>query len=133
MPVEFQYRNGIVYGAFKSPLSLDAVKDSIGQFVNSGEFAPDSNTLWDLRALDFTTVDRELELQLIEIRKQYPERGEARIAFVTGDDPLAYGMTRMYEMLSGSLPQQMRVFKDFAEAEAWLLPRQTVVKADSAL
>jgi len=72
-----------------------------------------------LRELDFTKVDRDMERGLVEIRKQHPERGQARIAFVLDDD-LAFGMMRMYEALSVRLTQQMYVFRDYAKAQAWL-------------
>ncbi len=127
MPVEFYYENGIVYGAFKSPLSIDEIKKSMTLLTKSARFPPDADALWDLRELDFATVGRDMEMQLVEIRKQYPERGQARIAFVVGND-FAFGMTRRYEMLSANLPQQIRVFRDYAKAEVWLSLRKAVMK-----
>jgi len=119
MPIEFNYENGIIYGAFKSPLSLDEIKRAIALLAKSTQFPADANTLWDLREMDFTQVDHDMERQLVEIRRQYPERGQARIAFVVDND-LAFGMMRRYEMLSVHLPQQICVFREYAEAEAWL-------------
>jgi len=119
MSVEFHYKNSIVYGAFKSPLNLDEIKKAIALLTKSTQFPADANTLWDLRELDFTQIDHEMERQLVAIRRQYPERGQARIAFVVDTD-LAFGMTRRYEMLSANLPQQIRVFRDYAKAETWL-------------
>jgi len=119
MSIEFYYENGIIYGAFKSPLSIGEVKKTFAVLTNSTQFPADANTLWDLRELDFTQVDHDMEKQLITMREQHPERGEARIAFVVSND-LGFGMMRRYEMLSTNLPQQICVFKDFGEAEAWL-------------
>jgi len=119
MSIEFYYEDGIIYGAFKSPLSIGEVKKSFAVLTNSTQFPADANTLWDLRELDFTQIDHDMENQLIAIRKLHPERGQARIAFVVGND-LGFGMMRRYEMLSAKLPQQIRVFRDDAKAEAWL-------------
>jgi len=119
MPVEFHYKNSIVYGAFKSPLNLDEIKKAIVLLTKSTQFPADANTLWDLRELDFAQIDYDMERQLIAIRRQYPERGQAKIAFVVSSD-LGFGMMRRYEMLSDNLPQHIRVFRDDAKAEAWL-------------
>jgi len=127
MPVEFDYENGIVYGAFKSPLNLDEIKQAIALLTQSAQFSADADTLWDLRALDFTQINNDMERQLVAIRTQYPERGQARIAFVVDTD-LGFGMMRRYEMLSADLPQQIRVFRDYAKADAWLSLRKEVMK-----
>jgi len=119
MPIEFNYENGIVYGAFKSPLNIDEIKKAIALLTQSAQFPADADTLWDLRELDFAQINHDMERQLIEIRQLFPERGQARIAFVVDTD-LAFGMTRRYEMLSANLPQQIRVFRDYAKAETWL-------------
>ncbi len=42
-----------------------------------------------------------------------------RLAIVASED-LVYGMARMYEMQVGALPPSVGVFRDMAEAEAWL-------------
>jgi len=127
MPVEFHYKNSIVYGAFKSPLILDEIKKAVALLTKSTQFPADANTLWDLRELDFAQIDHDMEKQLIEIRKQYPERGQAKIAFVVGSD-LGFGMMRRYEMLSDNLPQHIRVFRDDAKAEAWLWLHKEVMR-----
>jgi hypothetical protein len=37
------------------------------------------------------------------------------------DDEYGFAMLRMYEMLSERLPQVMKIFTSFDEAEVWLL------------
>jgi hypothetical protein len=59
-------------------------------------------------------------MDLIEIRKKYPERGNAKIAIVASTD-LSFGMSRMYEVFSGNLPQTIMVFRNLEEAEQWLV------------
>ena len=56
---------------------------------------------------------------MIEMRKRYPERGNAKLAIVVHSD-FSFGMSRMYEMLSDRLPQSIMVFRDYAKAEQWL-------------
>ena len=88
--------------------------------VNSEEYPPDTNTLWDLRNFDFSTIDAETQRQWVDLRKKHPERGKAKMAIVVDSD-MNFGKSRMYEMWSSELPQRMRVFRDYPEALAWLL------------
>jgi hypothetical protein len=58
---------------------------------------------------------------VISLRKKYPERGNARAAFVADSD-LSYGVSRMYEVLSSfELPQNILAFREFSDAEKWIL------------
>ncbi len=88
--------------------------------ARSSEFPPDVDTLWDLRELDFTEIDSNFERELIQVRDEFPERRRARLALVVEGD-LGFGMSRMYEILSESLPQQSKVFRSYSEGEEWLL------------
>ncbi len=76
--------------------------------------------MWDMRELDFSGYDRSFEERLINIQKKYPQRGQARVAWIVGDDH-AFAMGRMYEALSEQLTQNIRVFRSYTEAEDWLL------------
>lgn len=73
-----------------------------------------------MRRTDFTDISPDLERSAIYIREQCPERASARISFVAESD-LGFGMLRMYETLSDNLPQEIKVFRNFSEAEEWLL------------
>ena len=57
---------------------------------------------------------------MILVRRRYPERARARIAYVVASD-LGFGMSRMYELLSDASPQYNALFRDHDEAMAWLL------------
>ena len=122
MPVKlnFDQDKGLLVGLIESPLLVDDAKASFQQMRESSEYPVDVPTLWDLRALDFNGVDRDLEDRIIALRKAVPERGNARLAIVVADD-LGFGMARMYQILSDELPQHILVSRDYTEAENWLL------------
>ena len=125
MPIEFRYdrEKEILHLVMESPLTLEEVRAAMKDVTSSDEFSPDVGTMWDLRALDFSHVDRAFEESVIEIRKRFPERGGARIALIVADE-LGFGMTRMYQILSelsGELPQETKVFRNYAAGEDWLL------------
>lgn len=95
--------------------------DGIGQTIMaSTEYPADVNTLWDLRQADFSGINSQTLRQYLFHREKYSYRGNTKIAFVTADD-VSFGLMRMYEMLSVDLPQQIMVFKNYQEAEDWLV------------
>ena len=122
MPVKLRYdrEKEILCVAVENPFKLEEFEAAVKDIIESDQFPPDIGAVWDLRELDFTVFDRSFEEELINIQKKYPERGEARLALVTPDGH-GFGMMRMYEGLSYGLPQRIKVFKSYTEAEDWLL------------
>ena len=122
MPIEFSYdpEKKALFGAMTGSLSLDEYRSSVEAIVRSEEFPPDIRTLWDLRELEFTAIDRSLEVKLVSVSEQFPERSPAKIAFVVKSE-LGFGMIRMFELLADKLAFRTMVFKSYSEAEAWLL------------
>lgn len=122
MPIHFHYdkEKQALYGTFEGTLTVDEILETLKQITTSDEYPPEVPALWDLRKLDFSAIESEFRNNLISMRSQFPERGSAKIACVANSD-LAYGMTRMYQTYSSGMPQAMMVFRDFDEAEAWLL------------
>jgi len=122
MTIEYKYDKDkdALYASIEGAFNLDEFKVTIVKIVNSNEYPPDIRTLWDMRRTDFTGISYDLEKSAIYIREQYPKRAGARLSFVAESD-LAYGMLRMYETLSDDLPQEIKVFRKFSEAEEWLL------------
>jgi len=122
MPISFYYdrEKEALYGTMTGQITEDEFQASLQEILQSDQFPPDTRTLWDLRELDFKTIDSLMEKRLINIRREYPERGRARLAFIVAGD-LAFGMGRMYEILSEDLPQEIRIFRKYSEGENWLL------------
>lgn len=122
MPIDLRYdpAKDVLYATMSGEPSLEAFAEAIETITHSDEYPPDVRTLWDMRELDFSKVDRSLEEQLILIRRRFPERANAKLAFVVANK-LGLGMTRMYEILSDDPPQTSSVFNDFEKARQWLL------------
>ncbi len=122
MPITIRYdrEKKVLYGTMTGQVTEDEFQASLLEILQSDQFPPDTRTLWDLRELDFRTIDSLMEKRLINIRRRYPERGRARLAFIVAGD-LAFGMGRMYEILSEDLPQEIRLFRKYSEGENWLL------------
>jgi hypothetical protein len=120
MSIEYRYDRAkqLLRATMTGAPSLARFEEAIEAITNSDEFPPDVRTLWDLCDLEFASVDRALEEGLIALRRRYPARRKARIAFIVRDQ-LGVGMTRMYQILSND--ETTRVFTDRAAAERWLV------------
>jgi len=120
MPIEIRYDppRRILLGTIEGRLDIDEFRTVLEAIERSKEYPPDVATLWDLRGLDFTSIDREFEEHLIAIRKDFPGRARAKLAAVVATD-LAFGMSRMFQILSDD-EDRMKVFRDYDAAVSWL-------------
>ena len=121
MSVEVKYdrEKEILSVAVPSPLTLDYFEEAMKVITRSDQFPPDIRTIWDVRKLDFSSIDLRFVGRLISIRKKYPERGSSRNAVIVADD-LGFGVARMYAAL-GFLSAHVRVFRSYKAGEDWLL------------
>ena len=72
--------------------------------------------LWDLRAITDTTVTQRALRQLASSRSYTPE---SRRAIVAPHD-LSFGLSRMFQLLHDSAPEEICVFRNLDEARNWL-------------
>jgi hypothetical protein len=120
LKLEYIASKHILIGTFDGELTIEMVQSAFKEIVSSSEYPPDISTIWDIRKLDLTSVDRQLMDKIIYFRQGINSiRGAAKIALVA-DSELSFGLGRMYEGLSGSLAQEMSIFKSMEEAEKWL-------------
>jgi len=126
MPFEIRFdrKKKIVIATVGSTFTLEEFQAAMDEITQSGEYAPDTDALWDLRAMDFAKIDAGYLQGIIRIRKQYPERNTARLAHIVKGD-FAFGMMRMYQIYSeldqNHLTQKVGVFKSISEGKEWLL------------
>ncbi len=92
------------------------------QITSSADYPANVSILWDVRAVDACQCNAEVLRHFIDARQRFPQRGRACIAILVDSD-LAYGLGRMYEMLSeaSDLPQIIRIFRQSEAAEQWLM------------
>ena len=106
--------------------TVEEFQAAMEEITRSKQYPPDTDALWDLRALDFAKIDAGYLQGILQIRKQYPERNTARLAHIV-KGAFAFGMMRMYQIYSDldqyRLNQKVGVFKSISEAEKWLLSR----------
>lgn len=122
MSINYTYDNekDILFVPVEGEISLTDVDQLLSDFVSSTELSPKTKTIWDLRKANMKSLNADFAKKLISYRKKYPERFEAKVAFVADND-LSYGLLRLYESLSSvELPQEMMVFRSLPSAEEWI-------------
>jgi len=121
MPIDLKYDRAvkILHATIREHISPDEFSDATKEMISSDEYPPDVKVLWDARSIKKLPFDMNVMMEFIEIRKKYPERGKARLAIIVSGD-FAFGISRMYEMLSSHLPQNIMIFKDYDQGKQWL-------------
>lgn len=93
---------------------------SYGGLVATPDYDPTLDDLVDMRGVERLEVSTEAVRRLVGMFTPLdPEDVSTRLAIVAPRDDV-YGMARMYEILRSDAPEQIRVFRHRAEAEAWL-------------
>ena len=124
--IRFDRKKKILIVTVGDTFTVEEFQTAMEEITRSKQYPPDTDALWDLRALDFAIIDAGYLQGIIQIRKQYPERKTARLAHIVSGD-FAFGMMRMYQIYSDldqyRLHQKVGVFKSISEGEKWLLSR----------
>jgi hypothetical protein len=122
--IRFDQENKILIVTVGETFTLKEFQTVMEEITRSKQYPPDTDALWDLRALDFAEIDVRYLRGILQIRKQYPARDTARLAHIVQGD-FAFGMMRMYQIYSDldqdALHQKVGVFKSISEGVEWLL------------
>jgi len=125
--IRFDSEKKILIVTVGETFTLEEFQAVMKEITRSKQYPPNTDALWDLRALDFTKIDAIYLRGILQIRKQYPERNAARLAHIVKGD-FTFGMMRMYEIYSDLehdlLHQKVGVFKNISEGEAWMIAQK---------
>ncbi len=101
-------------------LSNEDILESLMHFVSNPYYNPAYDELWDLTAVESTTVSQEGLRRVADFeRTERPLGGANRRAVVAPSD-LLFGLARMYEMIAEDVSIDIRVFRDTGPACRWL-------------
>lgn len=102
-------------------MSPELFNEALQAITTAGTYPPNVDTIWGLRAADFSGVGPDGMRRLLAVRTQYASRAGARTAFVVASD-VAYGMSRMFQMFAeNTMPQDFCVQRTMEDALAWVL------------
>lgn len=104
---------------FTTPFGVVTDRDArehVEDLRNHPDFEADFNQLFDARGVTSVELSGAC-LREIAAMRLFGE-GSLRALVVTAE--VAFGLARMFEMLRGDAPDEVRVFRDIDEARAWL-------------
>ena len=98
--------------------------EALNRIYASPDHNPDLDVLWDLRDTKVSSMSSsDIEGVSDHVAKHWGTGGRSRAALVVSQD-FEFGLSRMYQVyLESRISTQVRVFRNMAEAEAWLKER----------
>ena len=96
------------------------IDDFLFLIESRSRYKSNLNMVCDFRDVEKVLVETEHINQLLNLEKHKRLfQPGAKVAVVASQN-IVYGVSRMYEMLAGELPQTIRVFREMTGAEKWL-------------
>ncbi len=122
MPVEVQFVGGLIRQTFSGEVSAVDLQDLAKQVLALEAGLPRApDRIADLSAVTSVAADFLAIDQLARKRVASPPRNPTRNAIVA-PTPMLFGVARMFQTLNTAAGVEVRIFRDRASAEAWLLP-----------
>lgn len=106
----------MIFSSATGVLTDDDLLTHQDRVTNDPGFDPTFSQLWDFRHVSDVEVTNATLQELAGARSF---RAGAKRAVVAPKDVL-YGMARMFQMLHGEAPEDLRVFRSIDEARNWL-------------
>lgn len=124
MPITFTVNNTDRYfvSSFKGIVTDDELVNSFVEFYESEQWTPGMNELTDLSEGDASLITTDGLQKLAIATEQIFVKNEVKYSktAVYAPKDLAFGLSRMYEVMIDESPEHFRVFRDIDEAKRWL-------------
>ena len=125
MPITYRIdtERNLVHTTASGTLTDEDVISMKASLVRNPDFRPGMNELSDIRQVEELAVTPEGIRQMVQQDEEDVDQiTKHRLAIVVSQD-LAFGMARMYEMLTEGHMENVSVFRELDEAVAWLESR----------
>ena len=124
MPITFSVKpdQGYYISKYAGRLTDDDLIKPWKDFFESGEWVPCLNELADISELDGQDITMDGIMRLAQfVTSVLKENCKSVIkAAVYSPHDLSFGLARMYEAMADESIQEVRVYRERGEAEAWL-------------
>ena len=121
MPYRYDFVQGsqIIVVKWTDVLTAEGFIEFLRDLAANSDFRSNLNRLYDFRSATIALTSTGLLSIKTEVHKLDKEHGARCVAFLVHQD-LAFGMLRMFTTIGDELKADMRVFRDEAEAKAWI-------------
>jgi hypothetical protein len=110
---------GVVYRTATGHLEMEELVTVVLGAIDHPDYRPGMKSLTDLRGIDHEVTREDIQRLAELLRGRQTEISGGRGAIVVSSD-VSFGMARMLEGLTTQVPYELNVFRDIAEACAWL-------------
>ena len=120
MPICYRIdpKQKIVYITAEGILTDDELKKHVDNLLSDADYHPGFNRLSDFRAVSLVDLTGSGMRGLAQGKGTTNSEGSMRALVVSSD--LAYGMARMFQILTDDSSARIEVFKEITEARKWL-------------
>lgn len=128
-PIYFSYdaSTGIRLATYRGTIDDKNLLEAYRELIVQPDFDPLAHDLADLRGVEHVELTPNGLNQLAIMLSgggSLPRPSQVAGLAIVADTPVAYGIARMYEMMTESfLPKETRVFREFDDALSWLLSK----------
>jgi hypothetical protein len=123
MGVAWRVADGVVRMETGEPHSLEEWRSAVSSFMEGPEFREVAGVLHDVRGLRRPVSMAELTARVDFLSARFRGLPRKHWGIVAGSEAI-YGLGRVAEaLIHGSPSIDLRPFRDFAEAEAWVRRR----------
>jgi hypothetical protein len=119
VPVSWRFANGVVFLESIEDATFEAWREAVDEFLAHPDYRPGMGVVHDWRRLSGVLLASEIVVRSAYLTRHLSEAVATRWALVASADA-AFGMGRMAEAFVNLSAIQVRVFRDLAEAEAWV-------------
>lgn len=107
---------GLVFTTAQGALTGQEILTYFQRLREDPDFNPSYDSLIDLRGL----IEHPMSTGDIKTVSGYRVFNQESRRAIVAEKDVSFGMARMYEMQRGPEPDQIKVFRDMAEARRWL-------------
>jgi hypothetical protein len=118
MPISWQVANGVVFLESGEDATFPEWRQAIEGFLAHPGYRPGMGVIHDWRRLLKAPATPDIIARSSYVKGIPPLKG-TRWAFVVGS-LAAFGVARMAQILTEESSLELRVFRDMAQAEAWV-------------
>ena len=111
----------LVINTIEGHLLIDDYYTLMEAILNDSRFKPSMNMFWDFREGSLNSMSSDdLEKIKLYIQSRLERRGsDYQVVFLVSE-AVDHGLSRMYQIISDSLPVIFEAFKNYDEALAWI-------------
>ncbi len=117
--IKFEPKLGCVFVRFSGLVALRELEMARAELEAMPGFRPGLDRLWDQRDCRIELSTEEVRWLADAWRAAEAVHGRRRVAYLV-EDPVAWGLNRMFEALRDSTAASFGLFRSFPEARDWL-------------